>query len=305
MIDKDEDDYSFAKHLIASSSDEEDEKEEKGGNQVKNSDDDDDDDDEKEEDSIAKYRSLLLGINKAEENKNDKDLEVSWIPQEEEEKEQENTEELTPWEKYLKKKKDKKKMKKQKNTEENEEDIPDDVDMNDPFFVEEFSNDPVSKKKDKKKKKKPRTNEDEPEDKITDLELLVMDSDDDSKHFNFKTIVEEETKSKSKKKKWKNKKKEKKVVAPREDTFDVDVNDDRFSAIFSRAEFNIDPSEQNFKKTKGMEKLIGEKQKRIQTGNIPEAPSTKKSKLDPEISASLKSVKNKWEKNARKKKSSS
>jgi len=228
---------------------------------------------------------------------------VSWIPQEEEEKEQENTEELTPWEKYLKKKKDKRKMKKQKNTEENEEDIPDDVDMNDPFFAEEFSNDPVSKKKDKKKKKKPRTNEDEPEDKITDLELLVMDSDDDSKHFNFKTIVEEETKSKSKKKKWKNKKKEKKEIAPREDTFDVDVNDDRFSAIFSRAEFNIDPSEQNFKKTKGMEKLIGEKQKRIQTGNIPEAPATKKSKLDPEISASLKSVKNKWEKNARKKKS--
>ena len=301
MMDKDEDDYSFAKHLIASSSDDEDE--ETVQNKIKESDDDNEDD--KEEDSIAKYRSLLLGINEAEEKRNDKDLEVSWIPQEEEEQqEQENAAELTPWEKYLKMKKDKKKMKKMKNAEENAEDIPDDVDLTDPFFADEFPDGKGSKKKNKKKRKA-RIEEDEPAENNADLELLVMDSEDESKHFNFKTIVEEETKSKAKKKKWKSRKKEKNEPATKEDYFDVDVNDDRFSAIFSRAEFNIDPSEQNFKKTKGMEKLIVEKQKRIQTGSIPEAPKPKKSKLDPEISASLKSVKNKWEKNARKKKSSS
>merc|ERR1719150_2177936 len=89
---------------------------------------------------------------------------------------------------------------------------------------------------------------------------------------------EEQTQKKSKKKK-----KKKKVSAkPVEDTFAVDVGDERFGALFNRAEFNIDPTESNFKKTKNMEKIIAEKMKRIEnsTGNKmrprPE-PLTKKS----------------------------
>merc|ERR1711915_939780 len=88
------------------------------------------------------------------------------------------------------------------------------------------------------------------------------------------------------------------------DNFDVNVNDERFAAIFNNPDFNIDPSQQNFKKTSGMDKLITEKQKRLvgSGGSRPVAePKAEKSKLDPELSASLKSVKNKWEKNAKKK----
>ena len=133
--------------------------------------------------------------------------------------------------------------------------------------------------------------------------------------------------SKSKKKKWKKKKKDgrqqadetsgQNTTAAGADNFAVNVNDDRFAAIYTRPEFNIDPSEQNFKKTKGMESLIGEKQKRVgshsaekhaasatSSHNQRQAshPKAKKSKLDPEMTATLKSVKNKWEKNAKKNK---
>merc|ERR1712018_525986 len=73
---------------------------------------------------------------------------------------------------------------------------------------------------------------------------------------------ESQTKS-VKSKKWK---KKKKVLAkPVEDTFAVDVADERFGALYNRAEFNIDPTESNFKKTKNMEKIIAEKMKRIES----------------------------------------
>ena len=147
----------------------------------------------------------------------------------------------------------------------------------------------------------------EPEPQPTGLELLVMDSDDERNHFNYKTLVAEETAEPKAKKKWKKKKKNQLSVTdsvPKPDTFDVDVKDERFSALFNRPEFNIDPSEPNFKKTKAMEKLIGEKQKRIAenyaAGVRVEPSAGKKSRLDPEISSSLKAVKNKWKKNAKK-----
>merc|ERR1719510_2404558 len=122
-----------------------------------------------------------------------------------------------------------------------------------------------------------------------------------SLHFSLvpSEIVDSETK---KKKKWKKKKKEVKSVA--EDDFTVNTSDDRFSALFSRSEFNIDPTDPNFKKTKNMEKIIEEKLKRIEEGVKPSEnkQEEKKRKLDPEISKSLKSVKNKWKKNAKKSK---
>ena len=64
--------------------------------------------------------------------------------------------------------------------------------------------------------------------------------------------------SQPKKKKWKKKRKLQQQLAAAEsdakpDSFEVDVKDDRFSALFVRPVFNIDPSEPNFKKTKAME----------------------------------------------------
>merc|ERR1712138_289032 len=123
---------------------------------------------------------------------------------------------------------------------------------------------------------------------------MVMDSDDEKDHFDFKHIVEVESKvGKSKKKKWKKKKKE--LEIPADDNFSVDVADNRFSAMFNKPDFNIDPTNPNFKKTKNMEKILGEKQKRISSNlNVEEKylVSSKKHKIDPEVSQALKSVKN-------------
>merc|ERR1719234_1227191 len=237
---------------------------------------------------------------------------------EEEENGEEDKEELGPWQKYLQKKKDKKKERRK--VKENkadalvsdEEGIPDGVDMNDPFFAEEFGDEykkeEQSKNKKRKKKQKKLLDEDvaakENDAENNGLGLMIMDSDDERNHFNYKDIVESETKS-GKSKKWK---KKKKVLAkPVEDTFAVDVADDRFGALFNRAEFNIDPTESNFKKTKNMEKIIAEKMKRIENStdkkikSNPE-PVAKKSKLDADTSLSLKSVKNKWKQNSKNKK---
>jgi len=279
-----------------------------------------------ERDSISKFRSLLADIQdkEARGKVSEGDMEITWKDggegdsmEEEEEEEEQPKEELGPWQKYLQKKKDKKKERrkvKEKKTDalvSDEEGIPDGVDMNDPFFAEEFGdefkNAEDSDKKSKKKKNKKKLDE---EDQLGNdaenngLGLMIMDSDDEKNHFNFKDIVEKETKS-GKSKKWKKKKKE--ASKPVEDTFAVDVADERFGALFNRAEFNIDPTESNFKKTKNMEKIIAEKMKRIESSTQIKArgnsePLAKKSKLDADTSLALKAVKNKWKQNSKNKK---
>ena len=252
-------------------------------------------------------------------------MEITWkdeeedAPEAEEERVDEAEEELGPWQKYLQKKKDKKKERRK--VKENkadalvsdEEDIPDGVDMNDPFFAEEFGDEykkeQQSQNKKNKKHKKKKTKLEDEDDVANDAEnnglgLMIMDSDDERNHFNYKDIVESETKS-GKSKKWK--KKRRVMTKPVEDNFAVDVADDRFGALFNRAEFNIDPTESNFKKTKNMEKIIAEKMKRIENStdkkiaSNPE-PLIKKSKLDADTNLSLKSVKNKWKQNSKNKK---
>merc|ERR1712098_790307 len=251
-----------------------------------------------------------------EKQKDEGNMEVTWEDggeQSEDEKE-ECEEEIGPWQKYLQKKKEKKKNRKNAKKAEQEDnlisddEIPDGVDMNDPFFAEEFGKEFKKEKvKDKKKKKRKHVDDDkgldEPENKALDL---LVDSDDEKNHFNFKDIVENETNPTKTKKKWKKKKKE--VIKPVEDNFSVDVSDERFGALFTRPEFNIDPTESSFKKTKNMEKIIGEKLKRIQDPSVPDKSSeagrmVKKPKLEADISKSLKTVKNKWKQNAKKNRS--
>merc|ERR1711909_253230 len=178
------------------------------------------------------------------------------------------------------------------------DEAPEGVDMSDPFFAKEVEKREKKKKLKKKKMKEVVTNDTEEGDEK--LALMVMDSDDEKDHFNFKDIVESETKSVKSKKKWKKKKKQ--LEIPEEDSFNMNVSDSRFSALFSRPEFNIDPTDSNFKKTKNMEKIIEEKQKRIAKSEIANVVDneSKKLKLDPDVSSSLKSVKNKWKKNAKK-----
>merc|ERR1711936_648644 len=189
------------------------------------------------------------------------------------------------------------KKKKIETLESGSDEAPEGVDMSDPFFAEEVEKREKKKKQKKKKMKEVLTNDTEEGDEK--LALMVMDSDDEKDHFNFKDIVESQTKSVKSKKKWKKKKKQ--LEIPEEDSFNVNVSDSRFSALFSRPEFNIDPTDSNFKKTINMEKIIEEKQKRIaQEDTVKHDLHSKKQKLDPDISSSLKSVKSKWKKNAKK-----
>jgi len=266
---------------------------------------------EDEKDTISRYRALLTGIAEKDSQKPTEkgNMEFTWNEEVPEETEGEH---LTPWESYLQKKKEKRSSKKKQNKAErnedldsSDEDIPDDVDLNDPFFAEELGQDYVKKGKKENKKKKTKVTEEpnEDQDGKGELGLMVMDSDDEKEHFDFKHILEAESKEgKKKRKKWRKKKKE--LDIPAQDSFSVNVGDSRFSAMYSRPEFNIDPTDPNFKKTKNMEKIIGEKQKRFERhnpkGDSGSGFSCKKQKLDPDVSRAIKSVKNKWNKNAKK-----
>lgn len=313
----DDEDLSYLNELIASSSESEDNHEEESLQEVakkkkklkikknkekddnKNSDSDtndikSDDSGDDSDDQINKYRTLLLGMDNKIVRKDDEegDMEFTWNDEQEPAQQQESGD-LTQWEKYLKKKNEKREMKmkeKSKGSDNSEDYSSDDNNM-------------LDKQDSKKNKRKIEDSDEEVEN--NDLALLVMDERDNNQHFNFKSIVEEEAQSKSKKKRLRKKKKSLPAEDKTQEDFDINVNDERFAAIYNRPEFNIDPSEQNFKKTKGMESLIGEKQKRVASGQISkmkkEEKKEKKSKLDPEITASLKLVKNKWAKNSKKK----
>merc|ERR1712098_75342 len=66
--------------------------------------------------------------------------------------------------------------------------------------------------------------------------------------------------AKKKRMKKKNKKKGENIG---QDDFKMDLEDQRFSAIFNNPKYNVDPSHPSFKKTKSMASIIEEKQKRI------------------------------------------
>ncbi|TRY75124.1 hypothetical protein TCAL_16850 [Tigriopus californicus] len=159
-----------------------------------------------------------------------------------------------------------------------EDDVPSDVDLDDPFFRSELAEGnasdseteiPMPKKKSKKALKKDKkakavkANEENGADGETraDLGLLVMDSDDEKGHFDYKDIVEREKGKKAKKGRKRKNPEEKQPVA--EDVFEMDLQDDRFAAVFHNADFNVDPSHPSFKKTKSMQQVINEKQRRI------------------------------------------
>merc|ERR1712062_396837 len=142
---------------------------------------------------------------------------------------------------------------------------------NDPFFQEELKTFPSSGK----------VVENSSVEKADDFSLLVMDSDDDKAHFDYKEIVKKSSSSKRQKKRKKNNRDQ---VDPGDD-FQMDVKDPRFAAIFHNPKYNVDPSHPGFKKTKAMKSIIEEKQNRIissrekpQTEQIAEEPKMKKPK---------------------------
>ncbi|XP_046981717.1 ESF1 homolog [Schistocerca americana] len=185
----------------------------------------------------------------------------------------------TPFEEMLAKKREKrrqrreerKKLKQQSHQEENgeavpfsDDEIPSDIDMSDPYFKEELK-DTVPKENKKKKRKRQDGGDDNDDDdeeekrRKAELELLMLEDggQESKKHFSLKSIQEAESGSKKKRKKKKLGKKAKKEeqLANTEDDFQVNVNDERFSALFSSHHYNIDPTDPHYKQTKGMEAL--------------------------------------------------
>uniref|UniRef100_A0A1E1XB26 Putative nucleolar pre-rrna processing protein n=1 Tax=Amblyomma aureolatum TaxID=187763 RepID=A0A1E1XB26_9ACAR len=246
-------------------------------------------------------KSLDEGEKKADNDDDDVEMEVTWNPglnkQVEDlvKKKQEQPEEKTPFQEFLEKRKEKRKLRRslnkqgvqaedsgddkedQDDTENSQpeqafsdDDLPSDVDLGDDFFKR---NAPLKTSKEgakNKKKRKGVIEEDKAEDEETtkskaELELLLMDEDNDGRHhFSLKKLLEENQAGQNKKRKRKAEREGKaaKQGKPDGDDFQVDLGDPRFSALYDSHHFNVDPTDSHFKKTKGMEALLAEKQKR-------------------------------------------
>lgn len=268
---------------------------------------------------INKYKALLAEINEKEQKKknNKFEMEISWNidklkgekdKQAEESEDQAKKQQLTPIEKVLQKRSEKNKQRKEERKKKklqargldpdadissDSDSIPDGIDMNDPYFAEEFANgdyvDPRAKKHDKLKKQQNELNKqlaaEEAEKQAKELQLLLDDDDleeQGKQHFSLEKILKSEQETKSKRKRRKQLKKSKSAIAeetkPVEDNFQININDDRFKAVYTSAKFNIDPTDSHFKKTKAMELIIQEKLKRrhgdegLRNGNDADAP---------------------------------
>lgn len=279
----------------------------------------------KSSDQIDKYRELLKSIQDKDKKKDDSiDMEITWVPGLKEtteklvKKKMEGKDQLTPWEEFLQKKKEKKKEKRkgkkemvEAESEISDDEVPVDVDLNDPYFTEELgTTQSLKNKKKKKNKEEERTAEEEEEMKKqkAEMELLMEDDEDDKhKHFNYDKIVEHQNLSKNKRKKL-----QKSNTPLEKDEFQVDVKDPRFQAMFTSHLYNLDPSDPAYKKTKGTQSILEEKQKRreeeqhsqeeaLKSKAVQEEPkpmtsdATSAKAMDPNLSLLIKSIKNKTE----------
>ncbi|XP_046749064.1 ESF1 homolog [Diprion similis] len=287
-------------------------------NEVKNNSDERNLESDNDADPIAKYKSLLHGIEEQQEKNKNKglEMEITWGLGSKAKSEKlvaekmKKNKELTPFEQYLEKRKAKKKAKmaerknlREKNenasdSDKSEDSVPSDIDMDDPYFAEEFKNmKPKLKKKSSKNQIANDIHDVNKKQQDAELELLLMDKTEDAgrKHFDMKKIEDNESVSKSKRKRQKkmNKYSNKDETV---DDFEVNVCDRRFEALYSSHHYNIDPADPRYRKTKGTEALIEEKLKRRADGKLEQGTEKKiktDKKLNAELTALVKSVKRK------------
>lgn len=109
-------------------------------------------------------------------------------------------------------------------------------------------------------KKKRRLDSNLEDDKqAAELDLLMLDDAPDTmagRHFDMSEILKKEKK---------NLKKGSKKSAKDVDEFKLDVEDDRFKAIYEEPAYSIDPTHSSFKKTSAMRSLIDERQRRLKS----------------------------------------
>ncbi|KAK6333470.1 pre-rRNA-processing protein esf1 [Orbilia javanica] len=186
----------------------------------------------------------------------------------------------TTMEKYVRKERERKKARKEKMKERraeasgdkadapesDEEDQGEDLGFDDPFFEnpEKVNADSKKAKKQKQREEKEKTAAEQAA-KREELEVLMAnDKQSDLQHFNMNDILKREKLAKLKGKAAKRmaKKKGVKEAEGLQDDYKMDVSDPRFSAIYEKTEFAIDPTNPRFKKTQAMEKVMEERRKR-------------------------------------------
>lgn len=187
-------------------------------------------------------------------------------------------EDETTAEKYIRKERERKAQRKEKamakreGAEAGAEAEPqEDLGFDDPFFTtEEPKKATGSAMRKEERLKKREAREAEEKQKAAEkaqLQLLMADNHDEEAahldHFDMNEIRKAE--KKKNKKKGKKGKTDDEAAGLQED-FKMDVDDDRFKAIFDEHEFAIDPSNPKFKATSGMKKLLEEGRKKRKTG---------------------------------------
>ncbi|KAI0451554.1 hypothetical protein F5B21DRAFT_375795 [Xylaria acuta] len=186
--------------------------------------------------------------------------------------------EETTVEKYIRKERERKARKKEKTVSKRNGDEAEggeepaepeeDLGFDDPFFM---TDEPAKPSKSAERKEERRRRREEKEaaavenaaQKAQLEKIMADDSKNQAKHlghFNMDEIIRAE-----KKKSKKGKKKSKNQVEDHgglQEGFEMDVNDDRFKAVFESHEFAIDPSNPKYKSTPGMKKLLEEGRKK-------------------------------------------
>lgn len=130
-----------------------------------------------------------------------------------------------------------------------------------------------------------------------ELALLIGDLDG-KRHFNLTDLMSEVKDSPSQKKKRRRllAKKKTQPLNDEDDNFQMDLQDDRFSALFTSNQFNVDLSDPSFRRTKGMDAIAKEKISRKtlhegdDLGKVPKQ-NADAPKIRPAIASLAKSVK--------------
>jgi hypothetical protein len=120
------------------------------------------------------------------------------------------------------------------------------------------------------------------------LELLLLDEDHveghTGKHFNMKDIEKQQNTKRSKKKR------QSKSV---EDEFKLNVQDDRFKAIFENKDYAIDKTHGSFKNTQAMREFLSQKNALRHKSKLPHSPPSNESPNNYSIFSLVESVKRK------------
>lgn len=230
-----------------------------------------------------------------------------------------NEEEETTIEKYKRKERERKEQKREAHRAKREGRDPDaeaesdsevgeaapeeDLGFDDPFFSSEQtqkkSKNSVRKEERLAKRAAREAEEAEKAEQKAQLQLLMAGDGEEGEanhldHFDMNEITRAE---KLKKKKYKKKGKRDDERTGLQEGFKMDVDDDRFKAVFESHEFAIDPSNPKFKSTEAMQELLEEGRKKRKGDHGGEEPAVKKvkkvKKNDDDIGGLVASVKRK------------